>query len=548
LEKGVHSYILNINSDNGSSELTIIAGEATDMPILTTQPVGNVTASTATFNGTIISPGLPPYTERGFVYAKAAQPTLENCLGKLTVEVSSSATFSANVTGLDANTTYYVRAYAVSPEGEAYGGDESFTAGIAVTELSISAATNLGASSATLNATIISAGAPAYSERGFCYNKTGNPATSDTKRPVAAGDATGSYSLSVTGLDFQTAYYVRAYAIQNGVSVYSADVISFTTTWTNAEVSTAAPADVGATSATLRGAVTNAGNPEYSERGFCYNKTGNPTISNKVIAAGTGEGDYSLDISNLDIQATYYVCSYVLQNGAPIYGNTESFTTVWVETDVSTYAATNIEANNATFNGVINNMGQPECSEHGFVYSATRTTPTIGDAKVTFTGYATAYSANVTGLASNQTYYVRAYAIQTGDPNPVYGPVVQFTTGTPPQLQTLQVGEVSKVNYINATYSLFATLNGNVTDAGSPAYTERGFVYKIEDLLYNTPPTYERDMVVTVPTTGTGAFSTATQQLNHMEWYVVRAYVKTATGVVYYGGAVTFDTWSYTEY
>jgi hypothetical protein len=509
-----------------------------------TNGVTDITATTAKFNATITDMGSPVYTERGFCYNKTGSPTIAN--NKRSVTGTGDGNFSTTVEGLDYQATYYVRAYAIQNGAAVYGDAVNFSTTWTQTELVASAVTNLGATSVTLNATINNIGDPAYTERGFCYNKTGNPTTSDTKKTVT-GSATGNYSYDLTNLDYQTTYYVKAYAIQNGTPVYS-NSINFTTTWTDAEVRTIVPANIGATTATLKGSIINAGDPAYSERGFCYNKTGNPTISNKTTVAGTGIGDYSLNISDLDLQTTYYVRAYVLQNGTPLYGVVESFTTIWVTTDISTYATTNIEANSATLNGMISNMGQPECSEHGFVYSTTRTTPTVGDTKVTLTGYATSYSANVTGLSSNQTYYVRAYALQTGDPNPIYGAVMQFTTGTPPTVQTLSISGVTKVEYINGTWSLWADLNGNVTNAGNPAYVERGFVYKEEDVLYNTPPTYEQDRVVTVPTTGTGNYTTSTLQLDHMSWYVVRAYVKTASGAVYYGGQVTFDTWNYTTY
>jgi hypothetical protein len=551
LSKYVPNYadvIIATTTDNGSFQITVCATRDAREPTPKTMPVSNINSNSAKFNGTILDPGSPPYKERGFVYAKTPQPTLENKIEKLTCDVSNKVDFFKNVSNLDANTTYYVQAYAINSEGTEYGGDEICPTEILATTLSISAPTNVRASSVILNATVIDSGVPPYSERGFCYNKTDNPTISDTRKKVSNFAGNGDYTMEITQLDYQTTYHVKAYAIQNGVAVYSNNSVKFTTVLTNAEVSTISPTNITATSAKLRGYIINAGDPIYSERGFCYNKTSNPTISNKYPVDGSGEGNYELTISSLDHQTTYYVSSYVIQNGTPRYGAIEPFTTIWIETDINTYAVTNIEANSATFNGIINHMGQPECSEHGFVYSTIHTTPTTGDNKITRTGYASAYSENVTGLSSNTTYYVRAYAIQSGNPNPIYGQVQPFPTGTPPTVQTLQASDVTRINQINGTYLLFATLNGNVTNAGNPPCVERGFVYKVEDILYNTPPTYEQDIIVNVPTIGTGSYHTVTQQLSHMEWYVVRAYVKTASGAIYYGSAQTFDTWNYTEY
>jgi hypothetical protein len=548
LSEGMNTGSIHVSSVSSGSKTLTITAPGKGLPVLITGEATNKTNASATFNGEITDAGNPACTERGFVYSSDfSMPTTENTIALATADVTSSLTFTANVINLAAHTVYYVRAYAKNTLGTAYGNVISFITGTSAPEVMVSAATDVGASSATLNATITNSGSPAYDERGFCYNKTGNPTTSDTKQAVP-GTGTESYLFHIEGLDYPSTYFVRAYVIQNGTPVYSATSINFTTARTNAEVSTLSPIHIAASSARLRGSVINAGDPAYSERGFCYNKTGNPTVSDKVVVSGAGVGDYTKDISDLDYETTYYVCSYVLQDGNPIYGNTEAFSTVWIETDISTYAPTGIEANACIFHGNLNHMGQPPCSEYGFVYSATHTSPTTADSRITLTGYATAYSANVTGLISNQTYYVRAYAIQPGDPNPVYGSAVQFTTGTPPVVQTLAISGVTRINHINGTWSLFADLNGNVTNAGNPAFVQRGFVYKEEDLLYNTPPMYEQDIVVTVPTTGTGAYTTVTQQLSHMEWYVARAFVKTASGQIYYGGAVTFDTWKYTEY
>lgn len=120
------AYVLNINSDKGSAELNITVGEVLNPPVVTTNAVTNITSSTATLNGTIVSVGDPTYTERGFVLAQTAQPTIGANIGVYPCNVSGSLTFSAEATNLNPSTTYYVRAYAINSLGVVYGDAMSF--------------------------------------------------------------------------------------------------------------------------------------------------------------------------------------------------------------------------------------------------------------------------------------------------------------------------------------------------------------------------------------------------------------------------------------
>ncbi|WP_154859498.1 BspA family leucine-rich repeat surface protein [Cyclobacterium xiamenense] len=64
-------------------------------------------------------------------------------------------------------------------------------------------------------------------ERGFVYSTTTNPTTEDGV--LQAGSGIGSFSENLTGLTLNTTYYVKAYAIASGITVYGEEQ-SFTTT------------------------------------------------------------------------------------------------------------------------------------------------------------------------------------------------------------------------------------------------------------------------------------------------------------------------------
>ncbi len=98
------------------------------MPTIETGSVVNLTESTASFNGTIVSAGDPAYTECGFVYGTMSLPTLDNGATKEEVSMSGVGAIQATVNSLILNNTYYVRAYAVSSGKVVYGNVKSFKA------------------------------------------------------------------------------------------------------------------------------------------------------------------------------------------------------------------------------------------------------------------------------------------------------------------------------------------------------------------------------------------------------------------------------------
>ncbi|MBS1528199.1 MAG: hypothetical protein JST19_21315, partial [Bacteroidetes bacterium] len=100
----------------------------TTPPSVTTQDVMlDVTTSTAQSGGTITSVGSSALTENGVCYSTTNHtPTIADT--KTTAPlISTSYTFVCNITGLTANTTYYLRAYATSAIGTSYGSVITFT-------------------------------------------------------------------------------------------------------------------------------------------------------------------------------------------------------------------------------------------------------------------------------------------------------------------------------------------------------------------------------------------------------------------------------------
>jgi hypothetical protein len=83
-------------------------------------------------------------------------------------------------------------------------------------------AKNIAGSFAYGYGNIFSAGDTAVTERGICWNTTGNPTLADTKG--SSGTGTGTYSVYMNLLTINTVYHIRAYAINIAGTAYGADV------------------------------------------------------------------------------------------------------------------------------------------------------------------------------------------------------------------------------------------------------------------------------------------------------------------------------------
>lgn len=94
------------------------------LPILTTKNVSGILTSTASSGGEISSEGGSAISKRGVVWNTSGNPTISN---SKTEDGTGIGSFSTSITGLSANTRYYVRAYATNSYGTAYGQQISFT-------------------------------------------------------------------------------------------------------------------------------------------------------------------------------------------------------------------------------------------------------------------------------------------------------------------------------------------------------------------------------------------------------------------------------------
>jgi len=103
-------------SDSTSSKSTV--------PELTTAIVSTITSSSSICGGNISSDGEENVTARGVCWSTSQTPTIAD---NSTNDGAGQGDFTSKITGLTAETDYYVRAYATNSVGTAYGSVIPFT-------------------------------------------------------------------------------------------------------------------------------------------------------------------------------------------------------------------------------------------------------------------------------------------------------------------------------------------------------------------------------------------------------------------------------------
>ncbi|ALM06417.1 hypothetical protein SB49_00260 [Sediminicola sp. YIK13] len=88
------------------------------LPVVTTATIAELTENSALSGGEITNDGGATIISRGVVWSTSDNPTISD---NKTTDGTGHGSFTSAISGLNSNTTYYVRAYAINSEGTAYG-------------------------------------------------------------------------------------------------------------------------------------------------------------------------------------------------------------------------------------------------------------------------------------------------------------------------------------------------------------------------------------------------------------------------------------------
>ena len=532
LSSGENQTTIHITSNSGNKQLVVTATNAYQSATLNVLPVTDIKSSYAVLHGEILTEGTPKYTERGFVYSESSKPTIENCIQQLTTPLTDEKVFSMEVAGLIEGKTYYVRAYAINGGKAAYSSNEvSFTPkGTSLPKVATQSITDilLGDGKATVFGEIQELGDPAYTERGFVFGTNHTPLVQTATKAIVEGSGVGEFVATLSDLQLGDMYYVRAYAMNTvGVAYGEEQTLDFNPILPVVVTNDVTGISEETKSATFHATITNAGDPVYSERGFVYGKSPDPTTggATKVVVAGSGKGTYYGDVHDLELDCAYYVRAYVTYSLGTVYGENQIFSIKKTyPPTVTTSMVTQITTTTAVAGGNVTDDGGMNVSERGVVYS-TNQNPTIADNKMSNGNGTGEFTCNLTDLQDGTTYYARAYAVNAK--GTAYGEEVSFTT-IAKTIATVTTTQATNISYTSAT------VGGNVTSDGGVSVTERGICYST-----SANPTTSNTKIANG--TGTGSFSCNLTDLQDGITYYARAYAVNAKGTAY-GEEVSFTT------
>jgi phosphodiesterase/alkaline phosphatase D-like protein len=219
--KTTYYYIAKAVGDGSVDGSQVSFTTSTVAPTVTTENATNVATTSATLNGNLTAVGTAASDNVYFEWG------LTTSYGHTTTGQAKTAvgTFSENLTGLTAKTTYHYRAMAVGDGSAAPGADITFmTSTVGPTGTSDNA-TSIGTTSATLNGTLTSKGTADNVAVSFEWGGTTSYGNTSTAQVKTAG---GTFSDNITGLTAKTTYHFRVKLVGDGPAVYGGDM-TFTT-------------------------------------------------------------------------------------------------------------------------------------------------------------------------------------------------------------------------------------------------------------------------------------------------------------------------------
>ncbi len=403
-----------------------------DLPIISTNEVTTINGTSATSGGNITSQGGSAVTARGVCWSTASKPTLvDSC----TSNGTGTGTFTSFITGLTANTTHFVRAYATNTSGTAFGNEMTFftASDLFLPKITTAVTSDISPTAAVSGGSVSSDGGAPVTVKGVCWSTTANPTTTATCS--SNGTGTGIFSSQISGLTSGLTYHVRAYATNAVGTAYGLDQ-NFSTSSAPPTVLTTATSLLTNSSAVSGGNVTLGGGAAIIARGVCWSTSVNPATTDSCTTDGTGTGQFNSTLTGLTSGTSYHVRAYATNsNNVTTYGSDLTFTTLaavkipTVTTGILVSSRTTTAASGS--GNVISDGGGP-VTVRGLCWG-TSFTPALGIQGNTCqpNGSGTGkFTSIISGLNSGTLFFVRAYA--TNSAGTAYGSSVGFRTGKRP--------------------------------------------------------------------------------------------------------------------
>ncbi len=434
-------------------------------PLVITTPAAWASGCQAQLGGNVIDSGSAPVTSRGVMWSTTPDSVT---IDQLITNGTGIGAFSSTLVNLFSSTTYYARAFATNALGTTYGNEISFTTSQPYYIVNTYPPSSITTNSAWSGAVIDNTGQVCPNNilaEGVVWDTVPTP-TIDLPTKTNDGSGRISYNSILSNLQPGTTYYVRAYAIINGIGPVYGYEATFTTLGAPI-VTTDTISNITLTSATSGGSIISSGNSSVIATGLVWDTLPNPRIalSTKTVN-GVITTTFINDISNLQPARRYYVRAYATNNTGTGYGNERSFTTLSFSPPiVLTNPVTDITDTYAISGGIITSNGGSTVTASGLVWD-TLPSPAVTLSTKTVNEILTdTFHNTITGLQPNKTYYIRAYGTNSmgtgyGNERSFITPIADstFTDPRDGQIYTFkhigtQVWMTQNLNYVTASGS-----------------------------------------------------------------------------------------------
>ncbi|MDA3890275.1 MAG: FISUMP domain-containing protein [Salinivirgaceae bacterium] len=174
-----------------------------------------VTDKTAKVKSNVTTPERFEVTERGVCYGTKNNPTL---VDDITTDDKGNGEFESSIKSLQLGTKYYVRAYAINAYDTAYSLEKNFITIDGAAAVSTNTLTQITSNSATCGGNISDDGGLSITARGVCWSTNQTPTINNDK--TTDDNGIGTFTSSITDLEAEQTYFVRAYATNSSDTYY----------------------------------------------------------------------------------------------------------------------------------------------------------------------------------------------------------------------------------------------------------------------------------------------------------------------------------------
>jgi len=311
--------------------IRLIQYTAVTAPAVVNTPASDVESFTASARGTVTDTGNENPAVTVF-YGTSDGGTNAGTWSNSVVLGTQAGDFSAALSGLNANTTYFYRARANNSAGESWAPS---TASFITRTLSQPAATtnpaeNVQAFNAFLGGQVTNTGGDPPDVTLFYGTSDGGTSPASWTSSISLGEKTGGFSALVDGLSHSTTYFFRARSANAAGTTWTAARSFATLPVTAPTIVNTAATNVAPFSASIGGNVTNIGGDAPLVTIFYGTTDGgsNPAAWTHSIDLGETFGAYAEAISNLSENTTYFFRSRAVNAAGTVWASPSlSFTT-----------------------------------------------------------------------------------------------------------------------------------------------------------------------------------------------------------------------------